>query len=96
MGFCRLKPYLRCEPLIQLADLFAGIARFTGEEGIRCVQWLASHGNRRQLKMSHLHIDNIKDRSARRKECRFQLVGELNQICKNCRIGVEMEQQQKK
>lgn len=78
------------EPLIQLADFFAGIARFTGEEGVQCVKWLASYGNRKQLRMRQLLLNSHKEQTARRKGCRFQLVGELNQICKNCRMGVSL------
>ena len=83
------------EPLIQLADLFAGIARFTGEKGVQCVQWLASYSNKKQLRMERVGMNNIKDKGERRKECRFQLIGELNQICKKCRLGVSLSKKKR-
>ncbi len=83
------------EPLIQLADLFAGIARFTGEEGEQCVQWLSSCVDRKQLRMKRFHRKSVKDKSERTKECIFRLVGELNQICKNCRMYVSLEKKKR-
>jgi len=83
------------EPIIQLADLFAGIARFSCEECPQCVRWLSSFGNRNQLKLKNTHKKISKDRSTRIKECRYQLIGELDRICKSCRLGVSLRKKKK-
>jgi len=83
------------EPLIQLADLFAGLARFTGEMGMQCIRWLASYGNRNQLRMGAVIMKKDKDKAGRINEFRFQLVAELNQICKRCRMGVSLEEKKR-
>ena len=78
------------EPLVQLADLFAGMARFSGEECPQCVQWLSSFGKRNQLKLQNTRMKSSKDQSTRIKECRYQLIGELDRICKSCKLGVSL------
>jgi len=78
------------EPIIQLADLFAGMARFSGEEGINCIEWLIAFGNRNQLRFKTLCTDKTKDKSTRIRECRYQLVGGLDRICKSYRLGVSL------
>ena len=78
------------EPIIQLADLFAGMARFSGEEGINCIEWLIAFGNRNQLRFKPLCTDKTKDRSTRIRECRYQLIGGLDKICKNYKLGVSL------
>lgn len=78
------------EPLVQLADLFAGIARFSGEESPQCVQWLSSFGERNQLKLQNSRMRSSKDQSTRIKECRYQLIGELYRVCRGCRLGVSL------
>lgn len=83
------------EPLIQLADLFAGMARFTGEEGVQCVQWLSSCVDRKQLRMKRFNRESVKGKSERIKECIFRLVGELNQTCKNYRMYVSLEKKKR-
>jgi hypothetical protein len=39
------------EPLIQLADLFAGLARFSHEQNIDCSRWIVRQGNGWQSEM---------------------------------------------
>jgi len=78
------------EPLVQLADLFAGMARFSGEECPYCVQWLFSFGGKNQLKLQTVRVKHSKSQSTRIKECRYQLIGELDNICKSCRLGVSL------
>jgi hypothetical protein len=81
------------EPLIQLADLFAGMARFTREEGKQCIQWLDYCRNKNQLLLPYLlnGKDTI-DETIITKQNRFQLVGEFNNLCKRHRMGVSLRQ----
>lgn len=83
------------EPLVQLADLFAGMARFSGEECPQCVHWLSSFGNRNQLKLQGMHMKSSKDQKTRIKECRYQLIGELDRICKGCKLGVSLRKKRR-
>jgi len=79
------------EPLIQLADLFAGMARFTREEGEQCIQWLDSWGNKDQLSLpDFLCGEGEVDETTRTKQNRFQLIGELNALCKRHKLGVSL------
>ena len=78
------------DPIVQLADLFAGMARFSGEECPQCVQWLYSSGKRNQFELQTCARKSSEGRSARTRECRYQLIGELDRICKSCRMGVSL------
>jgi len=78
------------EPLVQLADLFAGMARFSGEECPQCAQWLSSFRERNQFKLQNTRAKSSKDRSTRIKECRYRLIGELRRTCESCRLGVSL------
>jgi len=46
------------EPLVQLADLFAGMARYSHEKGAECCGWLASKGNPGQLPLQNFVVDD--------------------------------------
>lgn len=79
------------EPLVQLADLFAGMVRYSHEKGEKCCKWLASKGNPDQLPLSDFSTDgDTVPEYSRSEECRFQLIGELNKICKKHRLGVSL------
>lgn len=78
------------EPLIQLADLFAGMARFTREEGEQCIQWIDSWGNKAQLQF--LHLLDREDETTRTKISRFQIVRGFNNLCKRHRMGVSLRE----
>jgi hypothetical protein len=79
------------EPLIQLADLLAGMARFMREEGHQCIQWLDSWGNRDQLALPHfLHAKCALDETIRTKQNRFLLIREFSAHCKRYRLGVSL------
>lgn len=81
------------EPLIQLADLLAGMARFIREEGKQCVQWLDSWGNKDQPALPNfLYGEDAADETIRTKQNRFQLVGEFNALCKRYRLGVSLRE----
>jgi len=79
------------EPLIQLADLLAGMARFMREEGHQCIQWLDSWGNRDQLALPNFLNDNCAiEETIRTKQNRFLLIGEFNARCKRYKLGVSL------
>ncbi len=79
------------EPLIQLADLFAGMARFTREEGEQCIQWLESWGNKNQPLLPNLLCGKDElDETSKAKQNRFQLVGEFHDLCKQHKLGVSL------
>ena len=90
--FTRVEPLDSLEePLIQLADLLAGMARFMREDGHQCIQWLDSWGNRDQLTLPHfLHDNSALDETIRTKQNRFLMVGEFNAHCKRYRLGVSL------
>ena len=50
----------------------------------------SSFGKRNQLKLQNTRMKSSKDQSTRIKECRYQLIGELDRICKNCKLGVSL------
>jgi len=79
------------EPLVQLADLFAGIARFSSEKGSECCSWLASYGNPDQYPLPDFYADEAGlDEYAKSDECRYSLIGELCEICKRYSLGVSL------
>jgi len=83
------------EPLVQLADLFAGIARFSNEDGRQCVQWLESRVSRWQLKFKYLYPkNNIKDKDARKRVCLYQLIGKLYNLCGQYKLYVSLSEKE--
>lgn len=84
------------EPLVQLADLFAGISRFSHERGAECCVWLSSKGNPDQPPLPDLVVDGYTEPEfTKATECRFQLIGELNTLCKKYRLGVSLESEKR-
>ena len=80
------------EPLVQLADLFAGMARYSYEQGMECCRWLSSKGNPDQLPLPDFAIDGYTaEEFSKSGECRFQLIGELSKLCKKHRLGVSLK-----
>jgi hypothetical protein len=80
------------EPLLQVADLFAGIGRYSCEHGDECCRWLATEGNPDQIPLPNLteSMDISRDYS-KSKKCRFQLISEVNKVCKRHRLGVSLK-----
>lgn len=80
------------EPLVQLADLFAGMARYSHEQGTECCRWLASKGNLDQPPLPDFTTDgDTAEEYSKSGECRFQLIGELSKLCKKHRLGVSLK-----
>jgi len=68
------------EPLIQIADLFSGAARFSHEEKVDCTKWFKNQKNGWQPRMT-LGENNIQSSISRTKECRYKIIGELCSLC---------------
>ena len=79
------------EPLIQLADLFAGIACFCRECGQECIKWLQSQKGNKQQFLFEYEEPEIPEDLNKTKQNRFRLVGYLNDICKRYRLGVSLK-----
>jgi len=78
------------EPLVQLADLFAGIACFTRRKGRKCVECIKLNGTASQ---PCLWADGIAGgvRGSRSDEARFRLVAHLREQCRKHKLGVSLE-----
>jgi len=81
------------EPLVQLADLFAGMARYSHEDGQQCVQWLESRVSKWQLKFKGLcPTNNTRDVRTRKRACLYQLIGKLYRLCKQYKLYVSIHE----
>jgi hypothetical protein len=81
------------EPLVQLADLFAGMARYSHEDGRQCVEWLESRVDRRQMKFKDMcPADNTSDVRTRRRRCVYQLIANLYTLCKRHKLHVSLHE----
>jgi hypothetical protein len=76
------------EPLVQLADLFAGMARFSHEDNGGCAEWVA-RGDERQGKLFPSMAWD-KGNITRSKECRYRLIGKLYSLCRRHRLYVSL------
>jgi len=77
------------EPLIQIGDLFAGMARFSREKGKECVEWLEFQ----KRKKDHLLFQELTEKKDEKSETncnRFILIGMLSDLCKKYRLGVSL------
>ncbi len=78
------------EPLIQLADLFAGLARFSHEENVDCTKWVGGQQDRRQKEMKFYQAGNVNNITMTRK-CRYKLIVELYNLCHKHRLWVSIK-----
>jgi hypothetical protein len=78
------------EPLIQLADLLAGMARFCRENGEECAKWLKSQEKIDQLFLFEYEELESKEDPIITKQNRFKLVSYLYSMCKRYRLGVSL------
>ena len=69
------------EPLVQLADLFAGMARFSHEDNVNCAEWVERW---RDVKQGELipYMARNNGNITRSKECRYRLIGGLYFLCR--------------
>ena len=80
------------EPLIQLADLFAGLARFTKEKGEHCLSWLNTWGNKNQLLLSNFLCAEELSEPHEANQNRFLLAGKFYKLCKKHKMGVSLRE----
>jgi hypothetical protein len=78
------------EPLVQLADMFGGLARFSVEKGNNYHQWkLSKEAVENPGLFSFEIIENPDESKADR--ARFSLLREFDTLCKSHRLGVSLE-----
>lgn len=70
----------REHPLLQVADLFAGIAVFSHDKFDEYQQWLRNKSN--QLALPELELQNSADLSSRSTRERFEVLYQLVELCK--------------
>ena len=86
----------REEPLVQLADLFAGVARYSNEKGPQCCEWLAIYGNPAQESLIDLNsVGSNLSESSKSDECRYCLIGKINELCKKHRLYVSLNDEKR-
>lgn len=78
------------EPLVQLADLFAGMARFSHEDDGGCAEWVERWRDERQLILIPFTAWE-KGNITRSKECRYRLIGGLYSLCRRHRLYVSLK-----
>jgi len=79
------------EPLIQVADLFAGMACFCREGGEECVNYLQSQKKSNQQLLFEYDEPEVGEDPSKTKRNRFELVGYLNELCKRHSLGVSLD-----
>ena len=77
------------EPLIQLADIFAGMVRFSREDGEQCVHWLDAQPPVDQLSFLDCIEGDIAAETKTRQN-RFRIIGNFNNTCKKYKMGVSL------
>lgn len=81
------------DPLVQLADLFAGMARYSHEDGRQCVQWLESRVSKWQLRFKDLRpMNSASDVRTRKRVCVYQLIGNLYRLCRQYKLYVSIRE----
>jgi len=68
------------EPLIQVADLFSGIARFSHEDNGEGAEWAERSRDERQGKLIE-SMARDKGNMTRSRKCRYGLIGEVYSVC---------------
>lgn len=80
------------EPLVQLADLFAGTARFSHDKGTQCCDWVVTYGNPAQPPLPDPFAQLRVQDYGKSDTCRFQLIAELCTVCKKHRLAVSLNE----
>jgi len=77
------------EPIVQLADLYAGIARFSKEKGEEYFKWLCNEERKNQLMLFDVEDENNLNTS-NKTLARFNILRKLNETCKNYKMRVSL------
>jgi len=76
------------EPLVQVADEFAGIARFLHEDNGGFAEWVARGDGRQGELMPSTAWD--KGKMTKSQECRYRLIGRLYHLCRRHGLYVSL------
>lgn len=79
------------EPLVQLADLFAGLARFSHEEKVDCRNIIINKKGAWQSKLK-LEDGSKIEIIPGQKQCRYEVIKELYDACHKLRLYVSMKE----
>jgi len=82
------------EPLVQLADVFAGLACFSIREGTECLRWLAQ----RSEENAPLPLDGLDSATAtvsRSSLPRYELIAQLRQLGRRHRLGISFAEKRR-
>lgn len=79
------------EPLVQLADIFAGMSRFSIDKSNKLVYWMNMKKQSGQPMLFPVETANGLHQRTRSEEARFELIAILNKLCKRYRLGVSIE-----
>lgn len=74
------------EPLVQLADLFAGMAHFSHEDNVNCAEWVKRWKNEKQGELIPSKVGS----SSNITECRCRVIAELYFLCRRHGLHVSM------
>ena len=80
----------KAEPLVQLADLFGGMAAFSREKGERYQKWLSTQQSQQQLAFIEVEED-LGAELSKGDKVRFKLLYEFDTLCKRSRMGVSLK-----
>lgn len=76
------------QPLLQLADLFAGMAVFSRDQFDAYQEWLKTQGGQSQLIETD---EETRAQASRRSISRFQVLRHFYEACKKCKLGVSLK-----
>ena len=79
------------EPLVQMADLFVGMARFARERGQGCAAWLAARGGDDLQGRFPFNCLESGTEETKRTESRYAIVSDLVMLCEKRRLGVNLQ-----
>jgi hypothetical protein len=79
------------EPLIQLADLFSGISRYSREKGTQYLNWLNTTEAKENPGL-FLFEENINSDSSKADLIRFSLLRDFDRSCKKNSLGVSIKE----
>ena len=80
------------QPLLQLADLFAGLSVFSHEEYLGYVDW--QKANPRRPLLIQVEDSSSKAQPNRRSRARFSVLQCFDSLCKSHKLGVSLKKQQ--
>jgi len=80
------------EPLVRLADIFAGMARWSREKAPQTVAWVESEAGGEQESLFEMDDVDTNQRQSRADVARTELVATLDRLCKRNTLGVSLRE----